>query len=111
MSSDGPQGLRSRVAPADVSLPPGELGSVTKEQLLRENVLLQEDNAFLRDYVTRCEAEMRAYQTQLPDFAAAPLPDALVDQGLPPWAANAKYMSPLLLAYEVSTLLPSALFS
>lgn len=73
--------------------------------------LLTEERDFLRKYVSRCEAELKAAQLQYPDLvkghtaAAAGESDLLNElagtvEELPPWIGQAKYMSPLLVAYE-----------
>jgi hypothetical protein len=60
--------------------------------------------------VSRCEHELKAYQLQYPELvggaAAAARQGELVNElsgavdELPPWIGQAKYMSPLLVAYE-----------
>src|SRR5262249_42244797 len=59
--------------------------------------------------VSRCEHELKAYQLQYPDLVRGRLGSAQNDlvnelsgaaEELPPWVGQAKYMSPLLVAYE-----------
>ncbi len=59
--------------------------------------------------MSRCEHELKAYQLQHPDLVrggAAQQRGELVSElsgtveELPPWIGQAKYMSPLLVAYE-----------
>jgi len=71
---------------------------------------------YVEPSVSRCEHELRAYQVQYPSLvrssgssgasplsphASALLPDGSgAEDALPPWMGQAKYMSPLLVAYE-----------
>jgi len=74
----------------------------------KQMALLTEERDFLRKYVSRCESELRAYQLAYPELARsgdAASSDVGAELGggveeLPPWISQAKYMSPLLVAYE-----------
>lgn len=75
---------------------------LSQGQLIKENAALKEDVSFLRDYVAKCEGQLRLYQLKLPDMDISPdIADVLgADYELPPWSTSSKYMSPLLVAYE-----------
>lgn len=77
--------------------------------MARQIALLTEERDFLRKYVSRCEHELKAYQLQYPDLVRGRTGQAgeaeISEMGggiddLPPWIGQAKYMSPLLVAYE-----------
>lgn len=82
-------------------------------EVARQIAMLTEERDFLRKYVSRCEHELKAYQLQYPDLVGghtaggANSGDILNElsggtgiEELPPWIGQAKYMSPLLVAYE-----------
>jgi hypothetical protein len=78
----------------------------------RQIAMLTEERNFLRKYVSRCEHELKAYQLQYPDLVGghggANNGDLLNElagsvEELPPWIGQAKYMSPLLVAYGART--------
>lgn len=101
-----------------LSPPPRSLGDLSGDpagsswndtEVARQIALLKEERDFLRKYVTRCEQELKAYQLQYPELVRGAVGgaggDLLNDLGagaeeLPPWVGQAKYMSPLLVAYE-----------
>ena len=78
-------------------------------EVARQIALLTEERDFLRKYVSRCEHELKAYQLQYPDLVGGHTAGGQGEllnelsgsiEELPPWIGQAKYMSPLLVAYE-----------
>ena len=53
----------------------------------------------LKDLNQRLNRELRRLQLAVPKDSQK-IADSLIDEGLPPWAANVVLMSPLLLAYD-----------
>ncbi|CEP01468.1 hypothetical protein PBRA_002074 [Plasmodiophora brassicae] len=82
-------------APRDV--PPSNVPLDDPGGVRRHVHQLESQKEFLRTYAARLEAELRAYQTRFPDLTVAVDNDS---DDLPPWIANAEYLSPLLLAYD-----------
>eukprot|EP00466_Bigelowiella_natans_P019338 jgi/Bigna1/127991/aug1.5_g2699 len=74
--------------------------SMDIEKMAREMAELQQENHFLRSYAIRLEKQLQVYQSSYPELdvkipAAEPL-----SSDLPPWVASAKFMNPLLVAYQ-----------
>jgi len=60
---------------------------------------IQQENDFLRQYAGKLEEQLKVYQTKYPELNAK-IPPHPATTDLPPWVANAKYMNPLLIAYQ-----------
>jgi chromosome segregation ATPase len=64
-----------------------------------ESPSLKHEVASLSEVNQRLTRELRRYQLSAPKDPQK-FPDSLIDEGLPPWAANVVLMSPLLMAYD-----------
>ena len=91
------RGGDSRLAFSDVS-------AGSKDLLVQQTAILQEENAFLRRYVAKCEAQVRLYQLAVPEAALVSNSFNTSVQG-----CNAEYIYPLFLYVTTwCTLLPYA---